>query len=758
MLSWIQTSISLFITYLKNYFISLFIVTSNKLKNFFFSKFSYLYKLSQTSFILRLFLYYFIYLFLIIFFINIDIFSFIILETKINIFYLPILLNIYVFNFLYSYVYYLYTFVFNFIAIKINFYTIFFSYSITNIKFFSNISNLISYDVFDYYQLFILKYFSSFNIFLSELTTNYTSYPLFILFAVFFLLTSFFSLLSMSYLGFYGVFVLNFISLFSLWLSVIPYLTSIMKFNNFYYISLGKWMYLASNYKINFDFLIDNISLSFSFLTLTIAIFVYLYAFSYFRYEPLVDRLIIFLNLFIISMVFLVSSGNFIMLFLGWELIGLTSFFLINFWSTRVGTLKAAFKAYSFNKTSDLFLFFAILLIFNITYNLDIASFIMQIAYYKNYMVTFLFFDLNLIDLISILFLGCAFIKSAQIGAHIWLPDSMEAPVPASSLIHSATLVSAGIFLLLRFSALFELSNIAFPLIAVVGSFTAFYGGLVSMYQSDTKKVLAYSTISHCGFLMVVYTTGIVEYVLLYLYVHGFFKAAIFMSIGNVNRYSRNNQDFKKMGNYYKFLPFDCLMCFIGLINLSGLPFTLGFYIKHLLFVGMSSYIWLYYFVLVNCLLGAFTGLFYSYRLFYNVFFDFKKGKKKLYSQASELNLNSKFYANTALLGNFAIIGLLIISYLVSLYLLFIYASKDYNFSNFSTFMSYSSFIDNFVASKNFLYTVSYLNWFVLILIIAIIFTPWRKTIYLSKYFNSFFSSVLFYFFLALFLVLVNFN
>jgi NADH:ubiquinone oxidoreductase subunit 5 (subunit L)/multisubunit Na+/H+ antiporter MnhA subunit len=127
---------------------------------------------------------------------------------------------------------------------------------------------------------------------------------------------------------------------------------------------------------------------------------------------------------------------------------------------------------------------------------------------------------------------------------------------------------------------------------------------------------------------MVVYITGVVEYVLLYLYVHGFFKAAIFMSVGNVNRFSRNNQDFKKMGNYYKFLPFDCLMCFIGLINLSGLPFTLGFYIKHLLFVGLTGNTLIYYFILTNCLFGAFTGLFYSYRLFYNVFFDYKKAKK----------------------------------------------------------------------------------------------------------------------------------
>ena len=631
--------------------------------------------------------------------------------------------------------------------------------SIYNLEFLNLIeifTNFMSLSIFDHYQLFFLTYYLNIVLFFNEFFLNYLEYPIFILFAVLFLLCSFFSFLSMSYLGFYGVFVLNFISLLLLWVSIIPYLNSIMKFNNFYYISLGKWMYLSSHYRINFDFLIDNISLSFSFLTITIAVFAYLFAFSYFRYEPLVDRLLVLLNLFVISMVFLVSSGNFVMLFLGWELIGLTSFFLINFWATRVGTLKASFKAYAFNKASDLFLFFAILLIFNVTYNLDVATFLVQISFYKNYLVNFLFFEISLIDLISIFFLGCAFIKSAQIGPHIWLPDSMEAPVPASALIHSATLVSAGIYLLLRFSPLFELSNVAFPIIGIVGSITAFYGGLVSMYQSDVKRILAYSTISHCGFLMVIYTTGIIEYVLIYLYIHGFFKASIFMSVGNVNRYSRNNQDFKKMGNYYRYLPFDCLMCFIGLINLSGLPFTLGFYTKHLLFVGMNTYMWLYYIILANCLLGAFTGIFYSYRLFYNVFFDFRKGKKKLYNQASTLNLNSKFYSNTALLGNIAIIGLLVSSYVISIYLLFIYISKDFNFSNVVSFMTYTSYIDNLIGSNDFLYTVGYLNWFVLFLIFAVIFTPWRKTIIAYNYLNSFFKYILFFYFISLLIALFN--
>ena len=667
-------------------------------------------------------------------------------------------LNIFFYiNFFFSSIFYMFyniflEFVFNY-SFKFNNLSLLLFFNI----FEGNIFNcVLQLTVFDFYYCLVLDYFLLFKAFFFELFFNIFSYPLFILFAVLFLLTSFFSLLSLSYLGFYGVFVLNFFSLFFLWISLIPYFFSIFKLNNFYYISLGKWMYLNTNFKINFDFLIDNISLSFSFLTLTIAIFVYLYTFSYFRYEPLVDRLLIFLNLFIISMVFLVSSGNLIMLFLGWEMIGLTSFFLINFWSTRVGTLKSAFKAFSFNKTSDLFLFFAILLIYNVLYTLDIPTILVQITFYKNYLVNFFFFNINFIDLISIFFLGCAFIKSAQIGAHIWLPDSMEAPVPASSLIHSATLVSAGIFILLRFSLLFELSKFAFGLIGLIGSITAFYGGLVSMYQSDTKKILAYSTISHCGFLMVVYTTGVIEYTLLYLYIHGFFKATIFMSVGNVNRFSRNNQDFKKMGNYYKYLPFDCLLCFIGLINLSGLPFTLGFYIKHLLFVGLNNNMFLFYVLQVNCLFGAFTGLFYSYRLFFNVFFDFKKGKKKLYLQSSNSILNSKYYSNTTILGNFAIIGLFFVSYTISLYFFYFYVNFDLNFSNFSSFLLYSSYIDNFISTKNFLFNVSYINWIVLILLFTIFFTPWRKIITNGKYLSMFYNIFFFIFLLNFFIFLLN--
>lgn len=508
-------------------------------------------------------------------------------------------------------------------------------------------------------------------------------------------------------------------------------------------------MFLSSYYQINFDFFIDNVSLSFSYLTVSIAIFVYIYTFSYFRFEPLTDRLLVFLNLFIISMVFLVSSGNLVSLFLGWEMIGMTSFFLINFWSVRIGTFKSAFKAFSFNKFSDLFLFFAIILIFNSYYSLDILTILTSNIFF-NLNLNFFFFNICYNDLICFFFLLCAFIKSAQIGGHLWLPDSMEAPVPASALIHSATLVSAGIFILLRFSPLFEYSYFSIYTIALIGSMTAFYGGFSSMLQADTKKILAYSTISHCGFLMVVYSTNVLEYVLIYLYIHGFFKAAVFMCAGNVNRLSKNNQDFRKMGLFFKFIPFDCYLIFLGLINLSGLPFTLGFYIKHILLISLNSNYLLFYIIFINCLFAALTGIFYSSRLLYYVFFDLKKSKKNLYLYYSAKFLNSKFYSNSSLASNFSIIGIFTISYLVGYFFIYNYLSYSYSFSNFFSFLYFnSSLFLNFSNNFNF-FNYGYINFFVISLIIFVFFSNWRFNIIKNKVYDYFFFFLTFIFFFFL--------
>jgi len=247
------------------------------------------------------------------------------------------------------------------------------------------------------------------------------------------------------------------------------------------------------------------------------------------------------------------------------------------------------------------------------------------------------------------------------------LPDSMEAPVPASALIHSATLVSAGVFLLLRFSVFFELSNIMFYVLPLVGSFTGLYGGLCAAFQSDIKRILAYSTISHCGFLVVSSSTFLPEFTL-YLYIHGFFKAGVFLCVGNVIRLSMGYQDFRRMGGFHKYLPFEAFFTGMGLFNLAGLPFSLGFYMKHLFFVSLGHLYLFNWLIFIFCISGAITGLFYSFRLYFYVFFDFKKGKKVVYEHVNKKNLVSSFYSNTSLASNLAIFGLFLTAYAIGIY------------------------------------------------------------------------------------------
>lgn len=551
--------------------------------------------------------------------------------------------------------------------------------------------------------------------------------------------------MTLSFLGLYGVFFLNLVTILIMWVSLFLAFWDILVNNSYYYLELGNWMFLNTNFRVNFSFYLDLVSISFSFLTTTIAICVYTFAFSYFRYEPLVERLLLFLNSFILSMVLLVSSGNLIVMFLGWEMIGMTSFFLINFWSSRIGTLKAAFKAYSFNKLSDVFIFFSIILIFNITHTLDIPTILITVHYYVQYDINLGFITLPFIDCIAFSLLGAAFIKSAQFGAHIWLPDSMEAPVPASALIHSATLVSAGIYLLLRFSPIFQLSLPAYYTIIIIGSITAFYGGWVSAFQSDLKRILAYSTISHCGFLMVVFTSFVPEYTILYLYVHGFFKAAVFLSVGNVLRYNRNIQDFRRMGNYYKYLSFDSVACFLCLMNLAGLPFTFGYFIKHLLFVGLLGNMFVYFFVWSFLFIGAIIGLFYSFRLYYYTFFDIKKGKKPHYLATNRNVLNSKYYSNSSIAGNLAISILFILAYIINFTLFYNFLNINVNSGISVDGEFYVNFYTTVVEYSSILLNGGLINNSVLFLAISLIFSIWRTSFNYLNTQRNLFNVILFF-------------
>lgn len=568
---------------------------------------------------------------------------------------------------------------------------------------------------------------------------------------ILFVLSTFVSFFNLSYLGLYGVFKLNLKTLIFFWLMTLTRLHYYFVDGNSCNFNFGKWFTLFGHFPVFFEFYIDSISYAYILLTLTIAVFVFIYTFSYFRYEPNVERLLLLINFFVISMILLVSSGNLFVLFLGWELIGLSSFLLINFWSTRISTLKAAFKAFVFNKFSDVSLLFAILLFFITTHECNILVILTQISLYSNTVLDLGFIEISYIELTSFFLLTAAFIKSAQFGPHIWLPDSMEAPAPASALIHSATLVSAGVFLVLRFSPLFELSLYSYFILAFVGSFTAFFGGVCAAYQSDIKRILAYSTISHCGFLMLSCATKVPELTIFYLYVHGFFKASVFLCAGSIIRFSLNYQDFRRMGGYWKYLPFECICSLICLLNLAGLPFTLGFFIKHGLLAFLDKSLVLSTVIFAFVLVASVAGLFYSYRIYTYVFFDFKKANKHIYYNVSRDALKSVYYSNTTRASNLSIFMLLFCGYVICIYLYFLILDKCTCSEAFDILTVHSSNFYKFNWSfAPFLSFLSLYNWFVIQIIIMLVYSIWRYTYFYSGIISFFISLTLFIVFVYL--------
>jgi NADH:ubiquinone oxidoreductase subunit 5 (subunit L)/multisubunit Na+/H+ antiporter MnhA subunit len=270
----------------------------------------------------------------------------------------------------------------------------------------------------------------------------------------------------------------------------------------------------------------------------------------------------------------------------------------------------------------------------------------------------------------------------------------MEAPVPASALIHSATLVSAGIYLILRFKNVLLLSEYAVTVLPLIGAFTAALGAFSSAFQTDAKRLLAYSTISHCGFLVVSAIVCESEYTILYLYVHGFFKAASFICVGNVIRFNMGGQDIRTMGGFYKYLPFECYALCVSLLCLAGAPFSFGFFMKHLLMASVPTTG--SFFVVVHTLLfvAACLGVVYCTRLFYEIFFGPKKANKHVYCSVTKCKgagtdqLN-KYYTNATLGAAFAIFGLILSGLCICAVFCIVIYYKLYNKADFgSTFTS----------------------------------------------------------------------
>jgi proton-translocating NADH-quinone oxidoreductase chain L len=323
-------------------------------------------------------------------------------------------------------------------------------------------------------------------------------------------------------------------------------------------------------------------------------------------------------------MIWLVVSANFVQFFFAWEGVGLCSYLLISFWYTRLAAVRAALEAIVFNRVGDFSLLLAICLCANVFHTVDFSIVFSTASFFINDVFLRLGgFELTTIDLIGLCFVLSMVAKSAQLGLHVWLPDAMEGPTPVSALLHSSTMVVAGVFLLLRCSPLIEYSNLTLSTICFLGAVTSFFSASIGLVQFDLKKIIAYSTCSQLGYM--VFACGVSAYSLSFyhLFNHAFFKSLLFLASGVVIHALDDEQDIRRMGGLAGLLPFTCTVILIGSLSLSGFPFLSGFYSKDaILEVCLGTGTTLGWFCASLGLLTAFLTSFYSYRLLYLVFFS----------------------------------------------------------------------------------------------------------------------------------------
>lgn len=378
---------------------------------------------------------------------------------------------------------------------------------------------------------------------------------------------------------------------------------------------------------VSWGFLFDSLTVSMLLPVLVVSSLVHLYSISYMAEDPHNQRFFSYLSMFTFFMLVLVAGDNYLIMFIGWEGIGISSYLLINFWYTRIQANKSGIKALTVNRVGDMFLsvgFFAIFWVFG---NVDYAT-VFSIAPFINE---------TAITIIGLLLLLGAMAKSAQLGLHTWLPDAMEGPTPVSALIHAATLVTAGVYLMLRSSPIIEYGPTVLVVITWVGALTAFFAATTGLLQNDMKRVIAYSTCSQMGYLFM--AVGLSQYnvALFHLVNHAFFKALLFLAAGAVIHGMRDQQDLRRLGGLVNFLPFTYTAILIGSLSLMAFPFLTGFYSKDLILeVALGQYevsgnvaYWL------GTISAVFTA-FYSFRLISLTFFTVPNAPKGDYLHAHE--------------------------------------------------------------------------------------------------------------------------
>ena len=342
---------------------------------------------------------------------------------------------------------------------------------------------------------------------------------------------------------------------------------------------LATWINSGS-LNVNWSIKIDALSSIMLVVVTSVSSLVHIYSIGYMSHDPHKPRFMAYLSLFTFAMLMLVTSDNFIQLFFGWEGVGLCSYFLIGFWFKKDTANTAAIKAFLVNRVGDFGFALGIFLIFYLFGTVNYSEVFNQIPNIIDKKLVFLGINVKAIDLVCLLLFIGAMGKSAQIFLHTWLPDAMEGPTPVSALIHAATMVTAGVFLVVRCSPIYEYSELALNVITVVGMSTAFFAASIALVQTDIKKIIAYSTCSQLGYMFFATGVGAYNVAMFHLFTHAFFKALLFLGSGSVIHAFKDEQNIENMGGVWKKLPYTYSLMIIGTLALTGFPFLSGFYSK----------------------------------------------------------------------------------------------------------------------------------------------------------------------------------
>ena len=385
--------------------------------------------------------------------------------------------------------------------------------------------------------------------------------------------------------------------------------------------ALYTWL-TVGDVRMEIGFLIDRLTVMMMLVVTFVSLCVHIYTIGYMAEDPGYQRFFSYISLFTFSMLMLVMSNNFLQLFFGWEAVGLVSYLLIGFWYTRETAIYANLKAFLVNRVGDFGFLLGLGLVLAYTGSLDYAQVFQMAPQLASHSITLIDgYTWPLLAVICILLFIGAMGKSAQFPLHVWLPDSMEGPTPISALIHAATMVTAGIFMVARMSPLFELSDIALNFVMVIGAITALFMGFLGIIQNDIKRVVAYSTLSQLGYMTVALGASAYSVAIFHLMTHAFFKALLFLAAGSVIMGMHHDQDIRNMGGLRKYMPITWITSLIGSLALIGTPFLAGFYSKdsiieavHFSSLPGAGFAWF------AVTAGVFVTAFYSFRMYFLVF------------------------------------------------------------------------------------------------------------------------------------------